>query len=158
MANVHRLCGSRKIGWIGEIPISNAKICAVNDDGWCYSVRAVNPTRGEADFPSRREAPHNMKTPASFTPKAHRICLERQATALANHDSDGRSDPDCCPLCALRALPTADRKIWIENLSEDELEFLLTYHSACEAEQRRRERSRRSTAGALAGLSIGLRV
>lgn len=99
-----------------------------------------------------------MKTPASFTPKAYRIRLERQATALANQRSDDRADPDCCPLCALRALPTPDRKIWIENLAEDELEFLLTYHSACVAEQNRRQRLGQGAAGALAGLSFGLRA
>lgn len=40
-----------------------------------------------------------------------------------------------CPLFGLRPLPARIRKAWIARLSDEELEYLATYHTCCYAEK-----------------------
>ncbi|HNC23450.1 MAG TPA: hypothetical protein PLU52_04525 [Opitutaceae bacterium] len=40
-----------------------------------------------------------------------------------------------CPLCDLRPLPLHERREWIGRLSDEELEYLASYHRACFAQK-----------------------
>ena len=81
-----------------------------------------------------------MKPPEISHPEADCNRLKRQAVGLATCRSGNGNSPDCCPLCELRALPLSARKAWVDNLTADELEFMLTYHSTCAAERARTRR------------------
>jgi hypothetical protein len=92
-----------------------------------------------------------MKTPASLAPTARRIRLEQQAAALVRNCPVDGTNPDCCPLCELRVQPLAKRKTWLENLTDEELHYLLTYHATCAAERNRALGFARGPARTLAG-------
>ena len=42
-----------------------------------------------------------------------------------------RSNPEDCPLFALRRMPCAEIRQWVNSLSEDELTYLAVYHHTC---------------------------
>ena len=49
--------------------------------------------------------------------------------ALACPHDDG--NPEFCPLCDVRKLPVRQRIAWVKMLSDDDLEYLGTYHQIC---------------------------
>lgn len=57
--------------------------------------------------------------------------LEREAYELSKHCPVDQSNPPDCPLCRLRHLGGSERRAWIHQLTDDELEYLATYHSCC---------------------------
>ncbi len=57
--------------------------------------------------------------------------LEREAYELSKHCPVDESNPKDCPLCRLRPLSAEERKTWIHELTDDELEYLVSYHSCC---------------------------
>jgi hypothetical protein len=64
-----------------------------------------------------------------------RAWLERRAYELSKRCPIGRTNPVNCPLYGLRPLPAVERKTWIHRLSDEELEYLATYHTCCFAEK-----------------------
>lgn len=57
--------------------------------------------------------------------------LEREAYELSKHCPIDHSNPADCPLCGLRPLPATARRAWIHRLTDEELEYLVTYHTCC---------------------------
>ena len=64
-----------------------------------------------------------------------RVWLERRAFALSKHCPVEPRNPVECPLFGLRPLPARERKAWIAKLTDEELEYLATYHTCCYAEK-----------------------
>jgi len=60
-----------------------------------------------------------------------RVWLEREAFALSKTCPADHTNPVNCPLCDLRPLPLHERRDWICRLSDEELEYLATYHRSC---------------------------
>jgi hypothetical protein len=67
-----------------------------------------------------------------------RIGLERRIFELSKCCPAEHSNPVVCPLFGLRSLRARERRAWIQQLSDDELEYLATYHACCHAEKLRR--------------------
>ncbi len=67
------------------------------------------------------------------TQRDRRIWLEREAFALSKTCPADHANPKDCPLCDLRPLPIIERRAWISQLSDEELEYLSTYHASCYA-------------------------
>ena len=61
--------------------------------------------------------------------------LERRAFELSKDCPAEHSNPDNCPLFGLRPLLSRERRAWIRNLTDDDLEYLATYHACCYAEK-----------------------
>ena len=40
-------------------------------------------------------------------------------------------NPEFCPLCDVRKLPVRQRITWVKMLSDDDVEYLATYHQIC---------------------------
>lgn len=75
-----------------------------------------------------------IPTPQSRGPsRDRRGWLEREAYELSKHCPLDRSNPAECPLYDLRPMSAAARKAWIHRLTDDELEYLVTYHTCCGA-------------------------
>lgn len=64
-----------------------------------------------------------------------RVWLEREAFALSKTCPADHTNPVECPLCDLRPLPLHERREWIGHLSDEELEYLASYHRACFAQK-----------------------
>lgn len=75
------------------------------------------------------------KTKPSVLTRNRRSLLERKAFELSRHCPVDRTNPSDCPLCGLRPLPARERKGWLQQLSDDDLEYLATYHGTCFAEK-----------------------
>jgi hypothetical protein len=67
-----------------------------------------------------------------------RVWLERRAFELSKACPAEPANPCDCPLCELRPKPARERKAWISGLSDDELEYLASYHGCCYEEKLRR--------------------
>lgn len=78
-----------------------------------------------------------MKTKEPVTPDGRRIWLERQAFSLSRCCPIEQSNPGDCPLCNLRSLGVRERREWIQGLTLEDLEYLVTYHVCCAAEKKR---------------------
>lgn len=57
--------------------------------------------------------------------------LERRAFELSKLCPVEHGNPLDCPLFELRPLRARERKVWIHRLSDEELEYLATYHACC---------------------------
>lgn len=64
-----------------------------------------------------------------------RVWLEQRAVELSKHCPADLSNPSDCPLCGLRPLSARARRIWIQKLTDKELEYMATYHGTCYAEK-----------------------
>jgi hypothetical protein len=64
-----------------------------------------------------------------------RVWLEQRAVELSKHCPADSSNPSDCPLCGLRPLPARARQTWIHKLTDEDLEYLTTYHGTCYAEK-----------------------
>jgi hypothetical protein len=62
-----------------------------------------------------------------------RVWLERRAFELSKFCPKGHSNPASCPLCGLRPRPARERRAWLHQLTDDELEYLASYHKTCYA-------------------------
>lgn len=62
-----------------------------------------------------------------------RVWLERRAFELSKACPMDHSNPAICPLCDLRLRPARERRAWLHQLTDDELEYLATYHKTCYA-------------------------
>lgn len=65
-----------------------------------------------------------------------RVWLERQALELSKKCPMEVENPVDCPLFGLRPLAVSERKTWISKLTDEDLEYLATYHSCCYSEKR----------------------
>jgi hypothetical protein len=73
-----------------------------------------------------------MKIEISFAASADRRArMERQAMSLTKSCPIDRNNPDHCPLCELRLLPARERKLWVQSLTMEELDYLMLYHHSC---------------------------
>lgn len=79
--------------------------------------------------------PQTTKTPRLGPVRDRRVWLERRAFELSRDCPAERMNPVECPLFGLRPLPVRERKIWIAKLTDDELEYLATYHTCCYTEK-----------------------
>jgi len=84
-----------------------------------------------------------MKPKAIVSADDRRSELEKLAFVLSKTCPIERLNPRNCPLFDLRPLGARDRRIWIHQLSLEELEYLTTYHHFCATEKTRNCRSRR---------------
>ena len=75
------------------------------------------------------------KEPKIAPSRNRRVWLERRAFELSNNCPAEHSNPLNCPLFGLRPLRAEARRVWISGLSDDELEYLATYHVCCYAEK-----------------------
>ena len=64
-----------------------------------------------------------------------RVWLEREAFALSKTCPVEHANPVNCPLCDPRPLPLTERRAWICQLSDEELEYLAAYHRSCMAQK-----------------------
>ena len=62
-----------------------------------------------------------------------RVWLERRAFELSKHCPVDHANPVNCPLCGLRPRPARERRAWLHQLTDDELEYLAMYHKTCYA-------------------------
>jgi hypothetical protein len=60
-----------------------------------------------------------------------RVRLEQQAFELAKQCPVDHVNPVDCPLSGVRRLAARERRGWIRRLSDEELEYLATYHRCC---------------------------
>lgn len=80
-------------------------------------------------------APTSTKKKRIGPVRDRRVWLERRAFALSKKCPAAPRNPVDCPLFGLRPLPARIRKAWIARLSDEELEYLATYHTCCYAEK-----------------------
>jgi hypothetical protein len=60
-----------------------------------------------------------------------KMALRDNALSLARYCPVEQSNPDDCPLFAVRKLKPARRRQWFDILTEDDLSYLNAYHSVC---------------------------
>jgi len=65
-----------------------------------------------------------------------RAKLERRAFELSKLCPALHANPAECPLFGLRPLPAPERRAWLRKLSDDELEYLASYHAGCYTEMK----------------------
>ena len=65
--------------------------------------------------------------------RERRVWLERRAFELSTHCPKDHGNPATCPLCDLRPRPARERRAWLHQLTDEELEYLATYHKTCYA-------------------------
>ena len=80
-------------------------------------------------------APRSPKKPKFGPARNRRVWLERRAYELSKNCPVEHSNPVNCPLAGLRPLAAAARRTWISGLTDDELEYLATYHICCYTEK-----------------------
>ena len=80
-------------------------------------------------------APNSTRTKRSSPLAGRRLELEERTFELSKGCPVDGSNPPECPLCGLRPMPARARRAWIKKLSDNELEYLATYHATCYAEK-----------------------
>jgi hypothetical protein len=63
--------------------------------------------------------------------RRRRAGLEQQAFELSKQCPVDGANPVDCPLSGVRRLAARERRSWIRRLSDEELEYLATYHRCC---------------------------
>jgi hypothetical protein len=59
------------------------------------------------------------------------MTLRDNLRGLAVHCPVDRSNPEDCPLCGIRKIGPARQLRWFNDLTEDDLVYLNTYHCIC---------------------------
>ena len=80
-------------------------------------------------------APKSTKRKRIGPVRDRRVWLERRALELSGNCPAERSNPVDCPLFGLRPLLLRERKTWIAKLTDEELEYLASYHTCCYTEK-----------------------
>ena len=80
-------------------------------------------------------APNPTRTQRNASTAGRRLELEERTFELSKGCPVDGSNPPECPLCGLRPMSAQARRAWIKRLSDDELEYLATYHATCYAEK-----------------------
>jgi hypothetical protein len=112
------------------------KICAAKR-AWIWYGAAKDPllARAAMSVPAFLMAPNPTRTQRNASTAGRRLVLEERTFELSKGCPVDGANPPECPLCGLRPMSARARRAWIRKLSDDELEYLATYHATCYAEK-----------------------